>query len=185
MTHAARKCMDSVILIYDENRELITKTVVTGYGKDEMYIEVSEGLEGVRPGTRFHLLVIHPDSVSEFSGKLQSIRQGIYEISIHGQRQREARSATRYPVKTRAQIKELVVDKETVTLIDPISISIVNISSSGVLIISPNIMLVEGIFLTIEFILSERSYILHCRVVREPDNDSDPDSFGCQIVFKN
>ena len=171
-------------MIYDLQGKLITKTTVTGYGKDELYIEVSEGLEGIKPGTRFQLLVIHPDSVSEFGGKLRSIRQGVYEISIHGQRQREARVATRYPMRTLAQIKELIVDRETVTLLDPINIIIKDISATGLLLVSPDIMLVGGIYLKIEFSLSGKFYILNCKVVREPITGSDPDSFGCQIVFR-
>ena len=185
MSHAARKCMDCAIMIYNDDRtELIAKTFVTGYGKEEMYIEVSEGLENVKPGTRLQLLVLHPGSVSEFEGKLRSVRQGIYEISLFGLRQRDARASTRYPMKTPAQIKELVIDYERVTLIDPLNITIKNISSTGLLIISPEITLVEGVFLKLEFNLGADPYIVNCKVVREPPEGYDTDSFGCQIIFQ-
>jgi hypothetical protein len=175
--------MDAPIMIYDRDRNFITETVVTGYGKDEMYIEVSEGLENVAPGTRLRLLVIHADSVSELGGSLKSVRQGIYEISIYGQRRRDARTSARYAYSIPAMIKDLLVETEIVTLVDPISVTIVNLSSTGLLLKSPDMPLVEGIFLKIEFKLRDRNTIINCKVVREPNEDNDPDCFGCRIIF--
>ena len=183
MISSLRQCMDCPIIIFDRNRNFITETAVTGYGKDELYLEVSEGLENVALGTRLLLLVLHLDSVSEFGGRLRSVRQGIYEISIYGQRRRDVRSSPRYSFNIAALIKSLVVDRESVTLAFPINATIKNLSSTGLLLHSPDLELVEGILLNIEFVLRDRNTLIHCKVVRRPPEGSDPHSYGCQIIF--
>ena len=183
MIYAPKQCMDNPIIIYDRNKNFITETIVTGYGKDELYLEVSEGLEDTPLGTRLMLLVLHPDSVSEFAGRLRSVRQGIYEISIYGQRRREVRTAPRYSFNTPALIKSLVVDRDAVTLEFPIDATIVNLSSTGLLLYSPNLELVEGIQLRIEFVFRSRNTIIQCRVVRKSQEVSGLECYGCQIIF--
>ena len=183
MLHITRNCMDCPIIIYDDSKNIIAETVVTGYGRDEMYLEVMDGLENVPLGTRLRVLVIHPDSVSEFSGRYSSLRQGIYEISIHGQRKRGSRGAPRYKFHIPALINNFVVDGEVVRLTNPLRVTIHNMSSSGLMIESRDLPLVEGTLLNIEFKLRGRDTIILCKVVRGPMPGSSPDSFGCQLVF--
>jgi hypothetical protein len=177
--------MDCPIFIYDENNNLITETVVTGYGKNEMYIEVSSGLESTAPGTRLRLVVIHPDSVSEFAGKLTSLRQGIYEISIHGQLKRDARGAQRISFNIPGTISTFLINSEVVKLMNPLNITIKNISATGLMIESKDLPLNEGISLNVEFSLNGKNSIILSKVVRTPEPGSDPNCFGCQILFPN
>ena len=183
MIHAPRQCMDCPIIIFDEQKNLITETIVTGYGKDEMYIEVSEGLENISIGSRLWLLVIHADSVSEFSGKLTSLRQGIYEISVHGQRKRDSRGSPRFSIDIPAVINNLIIDSEVVNLTNPINVTIKNISSTGLMIESKSLPLHKGVSLNIEFKLHDKNTITLCKVVREPKTGSTPNHFGCQLIF--
>ena len=183
MIHAPRQCMDCPILIFDDQKNLITETIVIGYGKDEMYIEVSEGLENISIGSRLWLLITHADSVSEFSGKLTSLRQGIYEISIHGQRKRDSRGSPRFPFNIPAVINNFIIDSEVVKLTNPINVTIKNISSTGLMVESKSLPLTKGIMLNIEFKLHDKNTIILCKVVREPTVGSTPDHFGCQLIF--
>ena len=182
MVYLPRQCMGLPILIYDKKRNLIAETIVTGYGKEEMYIEVSEGLENTLPGTLLRLLILHPDSVSEFSGKLTSIRQGIYEISIHGQRKREARNSPRFLVRLDATVRNFVVDSKAVRIRNPIKVKIMNISSTGISLQSKDLHLSKGVMLSVEFTLLGKSTMILCKVIREPSGDDEPHSFGCQII---
>ena len=183
MVHVPRQCMDCPIIIYDQDKKFIAETVVTGYGKDEMYIEVSEGLGNTATGTLLRLLVIHPDGVSEFAGKLVSKRQGIFEISIHGQRWRDARSSKRFSFHIPATISTFIVDSEVVRLTTPLNVTILNISSTGLMLESKDLPLAEGISLNLEFKLRSRNTVMLCRVIREPSEGSPPDQFGCKIIF--
>jgi len=183
MLHITRQCMDCPIYIYDNDRNLIAETVVTGYGRDEMYLEVKEGLQNIAIGTRLRLLIIHAHSVSEFSGKLSSLRQGVYELSIHGQQIRDSRGSPRFKFNIPAVINSFVVDSEVVKLNTPIRVTIHDISSTGLMVVSKELPLVEGTVLNVEFKLHGRDTIILCKVVREPAKGFNPDGFGCQLVF--
>ena len=183
MLHITRQCMDCPVLIFDMDRKLIAETVVTGYGKEEMYIEVMEGLANVAIGTRFRLLVMQPESVSEFTGKLNSKRQGIYEISIYGQKRRDSRGSPRFTFNIPAIIGTFVVDAKPVKLRQPINVTILNLSSTGLMLESVELPLQTGVSLNVEFKLHGRDSTILCKVVREPTQGSTPNSFGCQLVF--
>jgi len=175
---------DALVVIYDKNNNLITKTIVTGHDRGEMYIEVTEGLENVRPGTRLHLLIIHSNGASEFGGTLKSVRQGIYEIPIFGERRRgAARGATRYALNAKASIRDITINSETVTLSDPIQVTIENISKTGLLFKSPELRFILNAAAQIEFDVNGRNTVLIGRVVREQRNEDSTYSFGCRLVF--
>ncbi|MCL2151426.1 MAG: PilZ domain-containing protein [Oscillospiraceae bacterium] len=176
---------DSLVIIRDNGNNLITETIVTGYNRDEMYIEVTEGMENVKPGARLRLLIIHPDGVSEFSGTLKYSRQGIYEIPIFGEQTRGARATARYPLNADALIKEMVVNSEKVSLRDPIQVSLENISKSGIFIKSPEIRFINDVVLWIEFNVKGKEMVLNAKVVREQKNNDNSYSYGCQLVFKS
>jgi hypothetical protein len=175
--------MDCPIIIYDNDKKFIAETIVTGYGRDEMYLEVMDGLENTPVGTLLRLLVIGENSVSEFSGKLTSRRQGITEISIFNQKKRDSRGAPRFPFNINALINNFIVDGEVVRLTNPLRVTIKNMSSTGLMIESRDLPLIEGTLLNIEFKLRDRDTVILCKVVREPIMEANSDTFGCQLMF--
>jgi len=174
---------DALVVIHDNENNFITQTIVTGHDRSEMYIEIAEGMENVKPGTRLHLLIIHPDGASEFGGTLKCVRQGIYEIPIFGERRRGARGAVRHPLNADAQIKEIVVNSETVSLADPVQVTIENISKTGILFKSPDLRFIVDVVPQIELNVRGRDTLLRAKIVREQQNSDDSYSFGCQLVF--
>jgi len=183
MARFAGHFTDALVVVYDNEDNFITKTIVTGHDRGEMYIEIAEGLETVKPGTRLHLLIVHPDGVSEFGGTLKCVRQGIYEIPIFGERRRDARGSTRYTINTRALVRDINIGQETVTLRDPISVTVENISKTGVLFKSPELRFIIDAEALIEFEVNSKKTILNAKIVREQHNQDDTYSFGCKLVF--
>ena len=185
MVKSVTNFTDSLVIILDNRNKLITETIVTGHNRDEMYIEVTEGLESVTPGARLRLMIIHPDGVSEFNGTLKYTRQGIYEIPIFGEHRRGARATARYLLNADALIKEMVVNSETVSLRDPIQVTLENISKSGIFIKSPEIRFINDVVLWIEFNVKDKEMVLNAKVVREQKNNDNSYSYGCQLVFRS
>ena len=183
MAKSSSHFTDALVVIHDNEHKFITQTIVTGYNRSEMYIEITEGMENVRPGTRLHLLIIHPDGASEFGGTLKCVRQGIYEIPIYGERIRDARGAARLPLNAEALIKEIVVNAATVSLRDPVEVTIENISKTGVLFKSPDLRFIIDVVPRIEFSIHGKETILRAKIVREQQNNDNSYSFGCQLVF--
>jgi len=174
---------DALVVIYDNENNFITQTIISGHNRGEMYIEITEGMENIKPGTRLHLLIIHSDGASEFGGTLKSVRQGIYEIPIYGERKREARGSTRHKMNAGALIKEITVDDETITLRDPVDITIEDISKTGILFKSPNLRFIVSVVPQIKVNVNGKETILYAKVVREQKNPDETFSFGCQLVF--
>jgi len=185
MAYLASHFINSPVYIYDENNNLITCTTVTGYSSDEMYIEVPKGATNIKLRTRLHILIIHSAGASEFSGSLRSVRQGLYEISIYGEQQREGRTADRRTLNTSAMISDMVTDSGANELQTPIPTMLENISATGVLVKIENIRINIGTFLQIEFNIIGKEVVLYGEVVRECMLDDHTFEYGCQLHFLN
>ena len=183
MAHSVSHFMDSPVLIYDDHNNLLTKTTVTGYGRTEMYIEVQKGATDIKPKTRLQLLIIHSSGVSELSGLLQSVRQGIYEISIYRERQREGRASNRRTIDAFAVISDMQADPTSTELQTPIPIVIRNISATGVMVRLEDKRLELGTILQIELSIGGKEIILFGEVIREQIIDEIIIQYGCQLHF--
>jgi len=183
MAYLASHFTDSPVFIYDEKNNLIAKTTVSGYDRDEMYIEVAKGLGNIRLKTRLHLLIIHSGGVSELSGFLKSTRQGLHEISIYGEQQREGRASERRLLKSSAQITDMVTDTSRDGLLSPFPVMIENISATGVLLESVNVRFEMGAFLQIEFSIGGKDVVLYGEIVREHIIDGGVFEYGCKLHF--
>lgn len=183
MAYLASNFIDSLVFIYDGDNNLITKTTVTGQGKDEMYIEVTQGLEKIRIGTRLQLLIVHSAGASELNGTLKSVRQGIYEISIYGEHQRVLRTSDRHRLNAVAVISDMVTDSYTESLAEPLPVMIQDISRTGVQIRSRGTRFEMGAILEIEFSVREKSVTIFGEVIREQIHGGDVYSYGCKLCL--
>ena len=183
MAYLASHFTNSLVFIYDDDNNFITKTVITGYDRDEMYIEVSKGLEKVKLKTRLNLLIIHSAGASELSGTLKSARQGVYEISIYGERQRDVRSTVRHKLNASAVISDMVTDSGSVALNDPLPVIVEDLSSTGILIRSQEMRFEVGAILQVEFEVHGKSVILYCEVLREQFHGGEIFKYGCKLQF--
>jgi len=171
------------IFIYDTKNNLITRTTVTGSNRDEMYIEVSEGLKDVKPRTRLQLLIIHSSGASELNGFLKIVRQGIYEISIYGERQREVRASKRRTINASAVISDMISEPQTETLKNPVAVTIENMSTTGILLRSKSKRFVIGALLQVEMNINGKILILYGEVIREQILSDNTYKYGCKLNF--
>ena len=183
MANFASNFTDAVVFIYDKDNNLITETTITGHNKVEMYIEVAKGLENVKPKTRLQLLIIHSSGVSELNGALKSVRQGIFEISIFGERQREVRTSTRHLLNASAIISDMVIGEELEKLENHINVTIENLSTTGILLKVRGNRFKIGTYLQIEFKLHNKNMMLFGEVLREQVIAKDTCKYGCKLHF--
>jgi len=183
MAKLASHFTDALIFIYDEKNNLITKTTITGHNRDEMYIEVSKGLENIKLKTRLQLLIVHSGGTSEVNGFLKSSRQGIFEISIFGERLKEVRTNVRHKINASAVISDMATDAEPEKLEEPIQITLEDLSTTGTLIKTWSKRFEMGTFLQIEFKLRGKDMVIFAEVVREEVHDDDVYKYGCKLEF--
>ena len=173
----------SMVFVYDSSNDLITETVVSGHNRDEMYIEISSGLEGLRPGARLNLLIIHSAGVSELSGFLRGVRQGIFEVSIYDERQRDVRASVRRTLKINAVISDMVTDDDSSAIFSPLPVTIENMSTSGILITLHSARLEKGALLQIEFHLNNKTAVVYGEIIREQVQKDGSFAYGCKLHF--
>ena len=183
MAYLAGNFAGAVVFIYDNKNNLVTKTTITDYNRDEMYIEVASGLEEVRLRSRLHLLILNSGGATELSGFLKSVRQGIYEISIFGERQREVRASVRRTLNASAIISDMVTDSPEGGLAEPLPVTIENMSTSGVLVETQEMRFEKGSMLQIEFKAGGRTAIIFAEVVREQKQGDGAYKYGCKLNF--
>jgi len=183
MAYMTSQFSDAPVFIYDSKNNLITRTTVTGYNRDEMYIEVSAGLENVKLRSRLNLLIFHAGGASELSGFLKCVRQGLYEISIFGERQREVRTSSRRTLNASAVISDMIADSVEGEIDEPLPITIENMSTSGVLIGTQTMKFDIGTLLQIEFKVGRKTAIIFGEVIREQKQGDGAFKYGCRLTF--
>ena len=183
MANLASHFTDALVFIYDANYNFIAKTIVIGHDRDEMYIEVKDGLDSVKPRTRLHLRIIHSAGASELKGIFKCARQGIYEISIYGEKQRDVRASTRLRLNASAVISDMITASEIDIPGSHLPVTIENISTTGILIRSNGKRFEMESLLQVEFNLRGKNVIVYGEVVREQAHDAETYKYGCQLKF--
>jgi len=175
---------DSLVVVYDENDNFITKKIITGHNTSKKFIEFQKGEEDIKPGTRLHLVIVHSEGVSVYNGKLSIVFKGSCEISLFGERPRDARGSERHALNIDAIVTAFIVNSRQEPLSVPLFITIENISTTGVLVKTIANRFELGTILQVEFSINDKTTILYGKVVREQRHDDITYSFGCQLVFR-
>lgn len=183
MAYIGSQFTGSLVFVYDKDDNLITKTRITAQDRDEMYIEITEGMENIKPGTRLKLLIIHSEGASELKGTLKSVRQRIYEIAIYGEIKRDTRSSVRYPLRNSAIISDMATGSERERLSEPIPVTIEDLSLSGIQVKTNGVRFEMGTLLQIEFSTQGKDGILYGEVVREQACGNGVYKIGCKLFF--
>jgi len=183
MAYLASDFTDALTFIYDSKNNLITRTTITGFNRDEMYVEISAGLENVKLRSRLNLLIFRPGGASELSGFLKSVRQGIYEVSIFGEQQREVRTSVRRTLNASAVVSDMVSDSEPGAIYEPLPVTIENMSTTGVLVGTRTMRFKKGSILQIEFDLNGKTAIIFAEVIREDKQSDETYKYGCKLSF--
>lgn len=179
----AENFADALAFIYNRNDALIAKTSVTGYNRGRLFVREVDGLTAVKPGAGLHILVVHASGASEMSGTLRKTFQGICAISVYDELKRDVRTSVRRTLNTSAIISDMVTDSEVPAIDSPIPVTIENMSTSGVLIVSQDTRLPIGALLQMEFRTNGKTGIIYGEVVREQRPTDETYRYGCQLHF--
>ena len=177
--------VNSVALIYDEDGGCIAKAVVLEHDEKSMYIEVSDGLDGVKTGKRLDITVISPGGAFEFSGvaRKKNPLNGARELALFNQRRRSTRAAARHVFNTPGTIKKITVNSEEQPLDAPLPIFVVNLSSKGVLVRYAFEDIQPDSVVEIHVNINERDIWFNGLVLRVDKNDENTYDYGCKLIF--
>lgn len=169
------------VIIYDENGEYITKTIIMAFNRSTMTISISGEIEGIERGVRLIIMIIHPNGVSEYHG---IARELIYtrEISLYKGHHRGGRAESRYLINTPAVVKKIFVSHIQNILPVPHNVCIIDISKSGVLVNSPSKRFYVGTILEISINIGGKDTLVYAKIIREVDKQDNTFDYGCNFI---
>lgn len=158
------------ILHFDAATMSVTVGGLSGFGKTDQLVS---------------LLISTDDGVHEYCGRAH--RSGIdptqTEISLFGGREKEeSRVAKRYPINMQASVQNLIFDAIAMPLLHPLVVSILNLSSSGVLIKAGAFSFAENAVIHMLFNIDGQPTDIYGRIVRVKEIDSNTAEYGCKLM---
>ena len=172
------------IIIYDNNNNYITKTIITEHNKRENVIEISENLRNIdKEISRLNVLIIHGEGAVEFSGTLRESRYDTSTVALYNERQREVRASIRHTLNSPAVIKSLISESGQMSFSPPLNMIIENISATGVLMKSHIEHFALGSIFEIHANIHGKNVVLYGSVVRKQMNADNTVRYGCKLIF--
>lgn len=171
------------IFIHDENGSEIAHTTITEYDSDYMRATIPCVLN--IENTEFvSVLIITNEGIHEYLGKILKPLFNSLSSQIalfKGQLKKEVRNAKRYSINTTAQIQSLVIRSNPAPLLNPLNVSILNLSSSGSLIrATPDCFRMNSV-LEMKLSLGSNLTTIYGQIVRINNVDQTVTDYGCKF----
>ncbi len=172
-----------VILKNMDNDEKIADSKILEYHKEYHSIVVKLPLTAKIDSDRFSVLILTSTNVIHYLGTLRKVfNLGYAEIALYKGEEKEERKAVRYPINVEGIVDALVVSNQIVKLNVPVSASLINISSTGVLVMALSDCLYIGSIFRLCVQIGDVETTLYCNVVRMSEVDITTAGYGCVIV---
>lgn len=173
-----------IILRDEDSGETITESTILFFLRDEMTIRVRTKNDVLFPYKRISVLVLTPNGVHEYLGTPR--RGGSFhetEISLFKGKLKEDRGAPRYELNAPATIQFLSARNPAVTISGKMSITILNISTTGALILANAISLFLDHPFTLMIPMGEGEMVVHGKIIRDQLAPVDKmRSYGCRFI---
>jgi len=170
----------SAVFLYDaKTNGLMARSTVIGHNKGDMSVEIDELLP-FRSGTAVTVLILTSPVPRSYQGRL-IVRGSKTSVALHHGKEKEGRKSPRHPVNLPATIVQRVYSQRGDGNPDPIPVSIVNISTTGIRIRTPLETLSAGDIFQIRLMIGNKAQVMTAEAVFAQDNRTDSE-YGCQFL---
>ena len=169
------------VLIYDLDGNHLTSTVIREYDRGDRQIRVNLMPDSLKVNDNCKLLILSSPTPCEFQGKVKRIGGNFYIAMFQGQ-EKESRGAARYQVNTPALIENLIVEKKAHPLLTPVTVVLLNISTSGVRFRAPFYSLEDGDIFQMNLEISNSKKNITAQVINHNDIDNKHSDYGCKFT---
>lgn len=172
--------------IYDENGDEIIKTHITEHGKDDMTITVKGAINPEKSDAPVTVLIISDEGIYEYSGRVRKFASSYMETKIGlfgGCEKKDTRESKRYPINMPASVKSLMINEEAIPLLNPLSVSVLNLSTSGALIKASADCFTKDSIIQMLVDINGHATNIYGRIVRVKEVDASTAEYGCQFVY--
>jgi len=170
------------VLIYDTDGNHLISTIVKEHDRGEQQIKINRMPSELKANDDCKVFLLSSPTPCEFSGKLKKVG-GSLSIALFQGQEKENRGATRYAVSTPASIESLIVDGEAHKLQNPVNVTLINISTSGVRFRAPYYSFLDGDTFRMNLIISNSKKNITAEVINYLDNEAASSSdYGCRFM---
>lgn len=172
------------VIVYDENENPIANTTVLSHDKIGMKISIACTLREHRIDDKIALMIIMENGVHEYRGTIRNMSSYpcLTEIALFNGHVKENRGVVRRIVNTDAFISSLVFDYIPSPLLNPLKLSIVNLSTTGALISAKPDSFRNGACIEIVFKIGIKDTIIYGKIVRIRTVDVSVEEYGCRFI---
>jgi len=170
------------ILIYDMDGCTLGKAVVSKHNIDRQLFELQDTFPVLNTGDKCRILILSSPSPFECFGKF--IRHGVKTfIAVYNGREKENRKAVRYSVDSPALVEHLIYNGRAYPLLNPLKISLINISKSGVRFTAPFGSLSDGARFQMSMPINNNNKLLIADVINHIDSPPESSEYGCRFLI--
>lgn len=169
------------VLIYDLEGNHLHDTMIVWHNKVEKQIQVAVMPPGFKANDECKLFIMTSPAPCEYMGKVKKVG-GMFTFALFQGHVKEDRAATRYKVNTPATISTYFSDGKSFDLLKPISVTLINISTSGVRFRAPFYTLNDGDRFRINMTISGANKSLIAESLNHLDDEPAHSDYGCRFV---
>jgi hypothetical protein len=172
------------VLVYSPNNTYLYESVVTFHDKKKHRVELHRGMHSsLNVDDICTLLFMNTPSPSEFKGRV--VKEGLqYYFLLFRGKAKEDRKTTRFAAKFNANIEELIFDGEKFPLLNPITVTTINISKTGVRFAAPQNTLLNGDAFTLRLKIDKSDRLFNAAVINYRNTNADTTEYGCSFGVK-
>lgn len=173
------------VYIHDENGVDLASTVITEHNKDYMIITIPGLYSAPDNSGVVNVLILTDSGLHEYRGRLRKsvINPTSTEVLLFkGTVKKDYRAARRYTVNTEAVAQGLFMNASNAPFLDPLCVSLVNLSTSGALIkAEPNYFPMDAV-IQLRLRLGEAMTTVYGQIVRIKDLGPSATEYGCKFI---
>ena len=168
-------------LIFDEDGNELGESFVNSIHNNNMHINLEKLPKALKIGSVCKLLILTSPQPCEFNGKVV-IGGKANIVAIFQGRERSKRNDVRYRTNTVAQIDCLISEGKEYPLLEPIDVTVKNISRKGVRLSAPHNTLMQGNIIKLILSLTNTIEFLMVEVINLTKLSATKSEYGCRFL---
>jgi len=169
------------VLIYNTDGNHLISTHIREHDREDQHIKLNLMPDELSVNDNCKVFVLSSPTPCEFLGKVKKLGGNTTIAMFQGQ-EKENRGSTRYAVSTPAGIESLVIDGKSYNLQNPVEVTLINISTSGVRFRAPYYSFIVGDVFIMNLVISNSKKIVTAKVVNCVEKLNVSSDYGCRFM---
>jgi len=169
------------VLIYNTDGDHLISSHIREHDRGDHHIRLNLMPEELKANDNCKVFILSSPTPCEFLGRVKKIGGSMMIAMFQGQ-EKENRGATRYTVSTPADIEALVIDEKAYSLQNPVKVTLLNISTSGVRFRAPFYSFESDDIFIMTLVISNSKKVVTAKVVNHADKEKVSSDYGCSFM---